>query len=128
MPTNDLISRKINAGCHCASLGRRNLLLGTLVLSQTRKIATLRAAFFSSCGGLQPSAATVGPFGPSQDHFSGNVLNLDFFHQNFFLLQKVLESSGKEQACPPAGSGDGARKIVTKEEKEKKEDVEYSMY
>ena len=30
----------------------------------TKKIATLWAAFSSSWGGLQPSAATVGPFGP----------------------------------------------------------------
>ena len=31
----------------------------------TRKIAALRAAFSGSCGGLQPSAASVGPFGPN---------------------------------------------------------------
>ena len=34
-------------------------------LHATRKIAPLRAAFSSSCGGQQPSAATVGPFGPN---------------------------------------------------------------
>ena len=34
------------------------------LLNFTRKIAFLRAAFFSSCGGLQPSAATVRPFRP----------------------------------------------------------------
>ena len=31
---------------------------------QLEKIAAIRAAFSSSCGGLQPSAATVRPFGP----------------------------------------------------------------
>ena len=32
---------------------------------QTRKIAALWSAFSSSCGGLQPSAAIVGPFRPT---------------------------------------------------------------
>ena len=71
----------------------------------------LRPTFSSSCGGLQPLAATVGPFGPSkkifrgkfgweiffQDDFSGNVLGgiffgnflggivFGYFFRNFFL-------------------------------------------
>ena len=43
-----------------------NGLLGLFkFLQSTRKIAALWAAFSSSCGGLQPSAATVGTFGPN---------------------------------------------------------------
>ena len=37
----------------------------TLKFTNIRKSAGLRPAFSSSCGGLQPSAATVGPFGPN---------------------------------------------------------------
>ena len=32
---------------------------------KTEKIAALWAGFSSSCGGLQPSTATVGPSGPT---------------------------------------------------------------
>ena len=44
-----------------------NIVCDLIVLKfkETRKIAALRAAFTSSCGGLQPSAAPVGPFGPN---------------------------------------------------------------
>ena len=35
------------------------------ILKRTRKIFALRAAFSSSCGGLQPLTAMVGPFGPN---------------------------------------------------------------
>ena len=31
-----------------------------------KKISPLQAAFIRSCGGLKPSAATVGPFGPNK--------------------------------------------------------------
>ena len=57
----------------------------------TRKIAALPAAFYSSCGGLQSSPATVGPFGPNNGaknienpfgKFCGNVFE--------FFLQKSI--------------------------------------
>ena len=32
-----------------------------------------RGSFFSPCGGLQPSAATVGPLGPSLVFFWGEI-------------------------------------------------------
>ena len=35
------------------------------ILNTNRKIAFLRPAFSSSCGGLKPLAATVGPFEPN---------------------------------------------------------------
>ena len=63
------------------------------ILKCTRKIANLWAAFSSSYGGLQPSAARVRPFGPSLV-FSGK----EKFWRNFFFLQKknlVKKISGK---------------------------------
>ena len=42
-----------------------NVLIADMNLTVTRKITALRVTFSSSCGGLQPLAATVGPFGPN---------------------------------------------------------------
>ena len=41
------------------------LFKGQQVFKYTRKITALLAAFSNFCGGLQPSASTVGPFGPN---------------------------------------------------------------
>ena len=51
-----------------------------------KKIAALRVAFSSSCGRLQPSAATVGPFGPTYMFFLWEI----FFMGNFFWRDKIL--------------------------------------
>ena len=40
-----------------------------------------------------------------------------------------MHGACKEWTCPPAGSGGGVGKILTKEKEEKeKEDIEYCMY
>ena len=40
--------------------------MNILFFGTTRKISALRAAFSRSCGGLQPSAAMLGPSGPAK--------------------------------------------------------------
>ena len=54
-----------------------------VALMCTRKIAALRAAFPSSCGGLQPSAATVGPFGPKNRALRAHLKMLKINLENF---------------------------------------------
>ena len=46
-------------------------------------MSALRAAFSSSCGGLQPSAATVGHFGPNNRAFRANLKILKIHLENF---------------------------------------------
>ena len=52
-------------------------------LKDTRKIATLRAAFSSSCEGLQPLAVTVGPFGPNNRDLWAHFKKLKIHLENF---------------------------------------------
>ena len=49
----------------------------------TRKIAALRAAFSSSCGGLQPSAAMVGPLGPNNSALRAHLKMFEIHLENF---------------------------------------------
>ena len=55
-----------NKPAHRTCIHQITNLLSLYVIIYTRKTAALRAAFSISCGGLQPSAALLGPFGPSQ--------------------------------------------------------------
>ena len=43
----------------------------------------LWTAFFSSCGGLQPSTATVGPFGPNNKALRAHLTVLKIHFKNF---------------------------------------------
>ena len=64
-------------------------------LKSTTKIAALRVAFSSSCGGLQSLAATVGPFGATFVFSCGKKICVEiFFLQNFFL--RKINSVGKK--------------------------------
>ena len=53
----------------------------------TRKITTIRVAFSTSFGGLQPSASTVGPFGPNNraiwDHLKMFKIHLQNYLEYF---------------------------------------------
>ena len=51
----------------------------TFEISKTRKSAALRRHFSSCSRGLQPPAATVGPFGPSQRKVSWHFFGIFFF-------------------------------------------------
>ena len=56
---------------------------------KSRKIAALQAAFSSSCGGLQPSAAMVEPLGPT---FS-QIFSERFFFRKIFFLEKIFSET-----------------------------------
>ena len=60
-PTDHMSSNKDLKKRNQAFLGGQNS--STFYLNTIKKNAGLRAAFSSSCGGLQPLAAPVGPFG-----------------------------------------------------------------
>ena len=54
---------------------------------RTRKIAALRAAFSSSCGGLQPSAAPMRPFGPNNRALPAHLKMFKNHLENFADVQ-----------------------------------------
>ena len=72
------------------SKGRQDCLQTTSCFTHTRKIAALRAAFSSSCGGLHPSAAPVRPFGTTY-MFSCDL----FLVLSTFYVLKPLSVSGQ---------------------------------
>ena len=63
---------------------RRKHGAGLIIFDKSlEKLLAFGAAFSSSCGGLQPSAATVGPFGPNNRDLRAYLKMLKIHLENF---------------------------------------------